>query len=93
MATGGTIVDRIITAITIQVQAVYGFWVQVGGIVGADEAAPFGAIIPGIAVIEASIISTIMATEPKKGCFGDLCFSILILPSSPPAVKKKPPRP
>ena len=73
----------------IEVQAVDGFGIQVSGIVGGDESAPFGGVIPGVAIIQAGIVRTVIATEAKNGCFGGLCFSIHILPSSPPAVKKK----
>ena len=45
----------VIIAIAIEVQAVDGFGVQVGGIVGADEAAPFGTVILGVAVVQAGI--------------------------------------
>ena len=57
-----SIVDRIIIAIAIQVQAVGGVWVQVGSIVGRDKPAPLGAVIPGVAVVETGIIVVVVAT-------------------------------
>jgi hypothetical protein len=59
-------VDRVIIAITIQVQAVDGFGVEVGGISGADEAVPFGAIISGVQIIQAGIVRTIIAARIKR---------------------------
>lgn len=69
MSTGVTIVDRIITAITIQVQAVYGFGVEVCGIIGRDKSAPFGTVIPGVAVVEAGVISIVIATVTNMDGF------------------------
>jgi hypothetical protein len=86
-----TIVDRIIAAIAIQVQAVDGFGVQVGGIVGRDESAPFGGVIPGVAVIQASVISSVIATVTNMVDFGPATSAIFILPSSPPTVNQCPP--
>jgi hypothetical protein len=98
-----TIVDRIIAAIAIQVQAVDGFGVQVGGIVGRDESAPFGRVIPGVAVIQAGIVIVVITAVTDGICVcngsisgagsdGAIAFAI-ILPNLPPTVKKKPPRP
>lgn len=61
------IVNRIVIAVAVQVQAVDGFGVEVGGIVGADEAVPFGAVIAGIAIIQAGIIRAIIAISTKTG--------------------------
>ena len=69
MSTRIDIVNGIITAITIQIQAVDGFGIQVGGIIGGDESAPFGAVISGVAVIQTGIIRTIIAARIKKGAF------------------------
>jgi hypothetical protein len=98
-----TIVDRIIAAIAIQVQAVDGFGVQVGGIVGRDESAPFGRVIPGVAVIQAGVVIVVIAAVTDGIRVGDggigragsngAVAHIYILPNLPPAVKKKPPRP
>ena len=62
MATRVNHVHWIITAITIQIQAVDGFGVQVGGIIGRDEPTPLGAVIPGVAVIQAGIVIVVIAT-------------------------------
>jgi hypothetical protein len=98
-----TIVDRIIAAIAIQVQAVDGFGVQVGGIVGRDESAPFGRVIPGVAVIQAGIVIVVITAVTDGVGIGDsdvggagsygAVARTYILPNLPPAVKKKPPRP
>ena len=98
-----TIVDRIIAAIAIQVQAVGGFWIQVGGIVGRDKSAPFGGVIPGVAIIQAGIVIEVIPPVTDRVCVGDGSISgagsngavahTYILPNLPPAVKKKPPRP
>ena len=61
--------NRIVITIAIQVQAVDGFGVEVGGIIGRDESAPFGGVIPGVAVIQAGVISTVIAIGPKNGGF------------------------
>ena len=55
MSTGINQIHRIVIAIAIQVQAIDGFGVQVGGIVGRDESAPFGGVIPGIAIVQAGV--------------------------------------
>ena len=57
----------IIITIAIEVQAVDRFGVEVGGIVRRDESAPFGAVIPGVAIIQAGIISTTIAAGTKMG--------------------------
>ena len=62
MTTGVTIIDRIITTIAILVQSVDGEGVEVGGIIGGDESTPFGAVIPGVAVIQAGIFIVVVAT-------------------------------
>ena len=85
-------IDRIIVAIAIQVQAVDGVGIEVGGIVRRDESAPFGAVITGVAVVQAGIISTVIAIGTKTGILTEPYFGILILTSSRPTVKKKPPR-
>ena len=103
MATRITVVNRIITTIAIQVQTVDGFGVQVGGIVGRDESAPLGGVIPGVAVIQAGIVIVVIATVTDGICVCNGGISgagsngavacTYILPNLPPAVKKKPPRP
>ena len=103
MSAGIRVIDRIVIAIAIQVQAVSTFGVQVGSIVGRDKSAPFGAVIPGVAIIQTGIVIVVIATVTDGVCVGDgvvggagsdgaIVFTY-ILPSSPPAVKKKPPRP
>ena len=81
------VVNRIIIAIAIQVQAVYGFGVEVGGIIGRDESTPFGGVIPGVAIIQASVFIVVIATTTNR------VGLTYILPNFPPVVKKKPPRP
>ena len=48
------------------VQAVGGAGVEVGSIVRADEAAPLGRIVPGIAIIQAGIIVVVVATIANR---------------------------
>ena len=62
MAAGILVIHGIIIAIAIQVQAVDGFGVQVGGIVGRDESAPFGRVVSGVTVIEASVGIVVITT-------------------------------
>ena len=80
------IIHRIIIAVTIQVQAIDRFGVEVGGIIGRDESAPFGGVIPGVAIIQAGVIVVVVAAVT------DGVGLTYILPNFPPAVKKKPPR-
>jgi len=61
------VINRIVIAIAIQVQAVGGFGVQVGGIIGRDKSAPLRAIVSSVAIVQAGIIRTIIATGVKKG--------------------------
>ena len=61
MPTWIRIIYRIIITIAIQVQAVGGFGVQVGGIIGADKSAPFGGVVAGVAVIQAGVIVVVVA--------------------------------
>ena len=103
MSTRIDIVNGIITAVAIEVQAVYGFGVEVGGIVGRDKSAPFGAIIPGVAIIQAGIVIVVITAVTDGVGIGDsdvggagsygAVARTYILPNLPPAVKKKPPRP
>lgn len=66
MTAGVTIVDGIVIAIAVQVQAVDGFGGEVGSIIGADEAAPLGTVIPGITVIQAGIFIEVIATVTNR---------------------------
>jgi hypothetical protein len=54
-------VHRIIATIAIQVQTVDGFGVQVGSVIRGDKSSPLGAIIPGVAVIQASVVIAVVA--------------------------------
>ena len=103
MPTRIAVVNRVVIAVAIQVQAVDGFGVQVGGIIGRDESAPFGGVIPGIAIIEAGIVIVVITAVTDgvgigdsdvggAGSYGAVAYTY-ILPNLPPAVKKKPPRP
>ena len=56
------IIHRIIIAVAIQIQAVNSFGIQVGGIVGGDESAPLGAVISGVAVVQAGIVIVVITT-------------------------------
>ena len=86
-------IDRIVIAIAIQIQTVDGFGVKVGGIVGADEAAPFGRVIPGITVIQTGVISTTIAPGAKMGAFECTILTFLFYHfSRPPSRKSLPGR-
>ena len=74
------IIHRVIIAIAVLIQAVDGGGIQVGSVIGGDESAPFGAVISGIAVIQAGIFIVVVATAHisivhfvfcvvKKQCF------------------------
>ena len=56
------------------VQAVDGIGIQIGGIVGGDEAAPLGAVISGVAVIQAGIFVVVIATITNRVgfCYGSI---------------------
>ena len=59
--TGVCVIHRIVIAIAIQVQAVGGIGIQVGGIVGGDKSSPLGAVIPGVAVVETGVVIVVIA--------------------------------
>jgi hypothetical protein len=61
------IVDRIITAIAVQIQAVNTLCIEVGGAVGGDEAAPLRAIVSSVAIVQAGIVIVVRATGMKMG--------------------------
>ena len=61
MSTRVGVVDGIIAAVAILVQAVDGGGVEVGSVVRADEAAPLRAVISGVAVVQAGIIVVVVA--------------------------------
>jgi hypothetical protein len=96
-------VHRIIATIAIQVQTVDGFGVQVGSVIRGDKSSPLGAIIPGVAVIQASVVIVVITAVTDGVGIGDsdvggagsygAVARTYILPNLPPAVKKKPPRP
>ena len=71
------VIDRIVITIAIEVQAIDGFGVEVGSVVRADEAAPFGAVISGVAIIQAGIIVDVVTAT-----------SIFIVHIFPDTVKK-----
>ena len=71
MSTGICEIDRIVIAIAIQVQAVYGFGVEVGCIIGRDETAPFGGVIPGVAIIQAGIVIEVIPSVTDGVSVGD----------------------
>ena len=91
MSTGICEIDRIVIAIAIQVQTVDGFGVQVGGVIRGDKSSPLGGVVPGVAVIQASVISSVIATVTNMVDFGPATSAIFILPSSPPTVNQCPP--
>ena len=64
-----TIIYRIIIAIAIEVQAVDGVGIQVGGIVRRDESAPLGRVIPGVTVVQASVMVEVVTIVTNMGGF------------------------
>ena len=67
VSTRVAIIYRIVIAIAIEVQAVDGFGVEVGGIIGRNESAPLGAVISSVAVVQTGIFRTIIAIGTKTG--------------------------
>ena len=67
-------IHRVIATIAIQVQAVDGIGIQIGGIIGGDEAAPFGAVISGVAVVQTGIFVIVIAavTDGVGFCYGSV---------------------
>ena len=64
------IIDRIIIAIAIQVQAVGGFGIQVAGIIRGDESSPLGVIVAGVQVIQPGLpVVVIAAVADGVGLF------------------------
>ena len=57
---------RIVIAIAIQIQAVDGFGIQVGSIVGGDKPSPLGAVVSGVAVVQTGVVIVIVATVPDR---------------------------
>jgi hypothetical protein len=82
MATGINHVDRVVIAVAILVQAVDGIGVEVGGIIGGDEAAPFGAVISGVAVVQAGFDIVVVATVTNRGgfCYGSVAGNGAVAP-------------
>ena len=103
MAARVCIIHRIIIAVAIQIPAVAGFGVQICGIIRGDNSAPLGAVVSGVAVIQAGVAGVVIATVTDGVGIGDGCVGgagsdgamalAIILPNLPPTVKKKPPRP
>jgi hypothetical protein len=91
MSTGIRVVDRIVTAIAIQVQAVDGFGIQVGSVVGTDKSAPFWGVIPGVAVVQTGIIRTILATRTKRGALATAASVLLFYHLPHPQSRKSHP--
>ena len=71
MPSGIAVIDRIVIAVTVQVQAVDGGGVEVGSVVRADEAAPLRAVISGIAVVQAGFFVVVVATIANRVGFCD----------------------
>ena len=71
MARSIGVVHRIIATVAILVQAVGGRGVEVGGVVGGDKAAPFGGVIPGVAVVQAGIVIVVVTAITNRVGFCD----------------------
>ncbi len=88
MSTRVCIVHRIIIAIAIQVQTIDGFGGEVGGIIGRDKSAPFGRVIPGVAVIEAGIVIVVVATATNMVSFANAISAFLFYQLPHPQSRK-----
>ena len=73
MPTRIAVVNRVVIAVAIQVQAVDGFGVQVGSIIGRNESAPFGGVIPSVAIIQTGIIVVVIAAITNRVGIGNGC--------------------
>lgn len=73
------VAHRIIAAMAIEVQAVDGFGGEVGSIIGRDKSAPFGAVISGVAVIQAGVVIVVIAAIANGV---GLCLHSTIFPAS-----------
>ena len=62
MPTRIAVVNRVVIAVAIQVQAVDGFGIEIGGIIGRNKSSPLGAVIAGIAVVQAGFFVVVVAT-------------------------------
>ena len=84
-------VHRIVIAIAIEVQAIDGFWVQVGSIIGRDESAPFRGVVPGVAVMQAGVVGIILATGTKIGALATAASVLLFYHLPHPQSRKSHP--
>jgi len=71
MPTRVCVINRIVIAIAIEVQAVDILSIEICGVIGGNESAPFGAVIPGVAVVEAGIIVVVVTTVADGVGVGD----------------------
>ena len=55
-----------------------------------DKSAPFGAVIPGVAVVKTGIIDRAIATEAKMGTFECTILTFLFYHFSSPQSRKMP---
>ena len=70
MTTGISIIDRIITAVTVQIQTIDGFRVDIGGIIRGDESAPLGVIVSSVQVVKAGFaVAVVTAIANGVGLF------------------------
>ena len=83
-----TVWDWIIVRINIGVQPINGFASEVGSATRRNKSAPFGAVISGVAVVEASIIDRAIATEAKMGTFECTILTFLFYHFSSPQSRK-----
>ena len=82
MSTGVGVVDGVVAAVAILVQSVDGVGVEVGGVVGRDKSSPLGAVIPGVAVVQAGIVIVVVATIANRVgfCYGSIARDGAIAP-------------
>ena len=74
MATRVVVIDGIIAAVAILVQAVGGLGIEIRSVIGGNEASPFGAVISGIAVVQAGFFVVVIATvtDGVGVCYGNV---------------------
>ena len=82
MATRVVVIDGIIAAVAILVQAVGGLGIEIRSVIGGNEASPFGAVISGIAVVQAGFFIVVVATIANGGgfCYGSIARDGVIAP-------------
>ena len=82
MSTRVGVVDGIIAAVAILVQAVDGIGVEICGVVRGDKSTPFGGVISGVAVVQAGFFIVVVATIANRVgfCYGSIARDGAVAP-------------